>query len=317
MRFLLLLLLLAPQEDLVKRVVPDAEKVKKTAKKLAPAAKEKVEKALGEKLEAADLAAPIWEAYASLPQVSSSEKTLIRILAVSVKGPQGPIKVGVAVAVPEATLHRVVVLESGGEKAVEARAFLSQFEGFEYGPDLYAGPEVLAAALKKAAPGSELAVLTRTIAMMRTSGPVYERMHEKLGKKDKTAVEDAAALDRMLDASLKLLPGAGFLQATQQEKFRGFAALGRTLLRDIQSLAGAGKFDEAYKKAGELDGQSCARCHGAYRRSFRAAREKNQVGNGHFSVQLDLAAPDPAAEASFAAAAKAVRKAVLIAAEAR
>ena len=49
-------MLLAPQDDLVKRVAPDAEKAKKTAKKLAPAAKDKVEKALGEKLDAADLA---------------------------------------------------------------------------------------------------------------------------------------------------------------------------------------------------------------------------------------------------------------------
>ena len=311
------LLAAAPQEDVVKKLLPDAEKAKKTARKLPPAGKDKIEKALGEKLDAADLAVPVWEAYTSVPTISASEKTLVRVVAVSGKGPKGAIRVGVAVAVPETTVVRAAVLENADEKAVESRAFLAQFETFEYGADLYAAPDVLQAALAKAAGGGEAAASIRTVGLMRSSGPVYERMHEKLGKKDKSAVEDAAALDRMLDESLKLLPGASFLQASQHEKFRGFASLGRTMLGEIRTLAGAGKFEEAYRKAGDLDGQSCARCHGAYRRSFRAAREKHQAGNGHFSTKLDLASPDPAAEASFQAAARAIRKAVLIAAESR
>jgi hypothetical protein len=317
MRLALALLLLAPQEDVVRKVVPDAEKVKKTPRKLSPAAKDRIEKALGEKLDAADLAAAVWECYASLPQVSSMDKTLVRVLSVSVKGPKGPIKVGVSVASLESTIHAVKILENADDKAVESKHFLSQFHGFEYTPNVFNGPDVLQAAIQKSAGDKELDAAIRMSSLMRAMGPVYERMSEKIEKKDKGAVEDAAAVEKLLEESLKLLPGAAFLKATQAEKFKGFADGGRRQLAEIKTLAGAGKFDDAYRKAGELDAQSCSRCHGAYRRTFREARLERQVGNGYFSTKLDIAAPEAASEASYLAVGRAVRKAVLIAAEAK
>ena len=317
MRLALALVLLLLQDDVVKKVVADAEKVKKTAKRLAPAAKDKVEKALGEKLDAADLAAPIWECYATVPQVSSMDKTLVRVLAVTAKGPKGPIKVGVSVASLESTIHTVKILENGDDKAVESKLFLSQFQGFEYSPNVFNGPDVLQGAIAKSAGDKELDAAIRMSAVMRAVGPVYERMHEKIEKKDKGAVDDAAAMAKMLDESLRLLGSAAFLKASQVEKFKAFAAGGKQYLSDIQSLLGGGKFDDAYRKAGELDAQSCSRCHGAYRRTFREARLERQVGNGYFSTQLDIAAPDKASEASYQAVGKAIRKAVLIAAEAK
>lgn len=317
MRLALALLLLVPQEDVVKKIVSDAEKIRKTAKKLAPAAKEKVEKALGEKLDAADLAATIWECYATVPQVSSMDKTLVRVLVVTAKGPKGPVKVGVSVASLESTIHTVKILENADDKAVESKLFLSQFQGFEYSPNLFNGPDVLQAAIAKSAGDKELDAAIRMSAVMRAVGPVYDRMHEKIEKRDKGAVEDAAAIEKMLDESLRLLPSAAFLKASQVEKFKAFVSGGQKYLADIRSMTGAGKFDDAYRKAGELDAQSCSRCHGAYRRTFREARLERQVGNGYFSTQLDIAAPEKSSEASYQAVGKAIRKAVLIAAEAK
>jgi hypothetical protein len=317
MRLALALILLAPQEDVVKKVVPDAEKVKKTARKLAPAAKDKIEKALGEKLDAADLAATVWECYATVPQVSSMDKTLVRVLAVSVKGPKGPIRVGVSVASLESTVHAVKVLENADDKAVESKHFLSQFNGFEYSANLYNGPDVLKGAFAKAGGDKELDVAIRMSALMRAMGPVYDRLSEKIEKKDKSAAEEVAELEKLFDESLRLLANAAFLKASQVEKFKAFAASGKQQLADIRALAGGGRFDDAYRKAGELDAQSCSRCHGAYRRTFREARLERQVGNGYFSTQLDIAAPEKASEASYQAVGKAVRKAVLIAAEAK
>jgi len=317
MRLALVLLVLAPQDDVVKKIVSDAEKVKRTPKKLAPAAKDKVEKALGEKLDAADLAATIWECYATVPQVSSMDKTLVRVLVVTAKGPRGPIKVGVSVASLESTIHTVKILENADDKAVESKLFLSQFQGFEYSPNLFNGPDVLRTAIEKSAGDKDLDAAIRMSSVMRAVGPVYDRMHEKIEKKDKGAVDDAAAIEKMLDESLRLLPHAGFLKASQVEKFKTFASGGKQYLSDIRTLMGGGKFDDAYRKAGELDAQSCSRCHGAYRRTFREARLERQVGNGYFSTQLDIAAPEKASEASYQAVGKAIRKAVLIAAEAK
>ena len=50
---------------------------------------------------------------------------------------------------------------------------------------------------------------------------------------------------------------------SQVEKFRAFVSGGKQYLSDIRAMAGGGKFDDAYRKAGELDAQSCSRCHGA------------------------------------------------------
>jgi hypothetical protein len=313
----LLLLLPSPQEDVVKKIVADADKIKKTAKKLSPASKDKIEKALGEKLDAADLSAAVWECYATVPKVSSMDKTLVRVVVATARGPKGPIKVGVSVASVESTIHGVKILENADDKAVESKLFLSQFQGFEYTPNVFNAPDVLQAALAKAGGDKELDATIRMISIMREMEPVYERMGERIEKKDKAALEDAAAIEKMFDEASRLLANAAFLKASQVEKFKGFLAGGKATIAEIRTMAGAGKFDDAYRKAGELDAQSCSRCHGAYRRTFREARLERQVGNGYFSTRLDIGAPDRASEASYQAVGKAIRKAVLIATEAK
>jgi hypothetical protein len=324
MRLALLLLALSrvagltlPQDEQVKKIVPDAEKIKKAAKKLPPAAREKVEKALGEKLDAADLAVPVWEAYAPVPSVNAADKTLVRVLTLPGKGPKGSFKVGVAIASLDGTIHLVKVLDNADEKALESPQFLSQFAGYEYSPNLFSGPEVLQAAVAQAPKDKELDALLRMSTLMRAFGPVYERLRERIEKKDKGVVEDASSLEEMFDASHAPLSGASFLRASQVEKFKGFVQTGKAALAEIKAKAGAGSFDDAYRKAGELDSQSCSRCHGAYKRAFREARARRQIGNGYFTTKLDLAAPDPAATSSYDAFGKVLRKALLIAAEAK
>jgi hypothetical protein len=77
------------------------------------------------------------------------------------------------------------------------------------------------------------------------------------------------------------------------------------------------KFDEAFKKTGEIDSARCAKCHGAYRRTFRDGRLEKSLGNGYFSSKLEVAIPDPKIEASYQAVATAVHKAILLATEAK
>lgn len=312
----------APQDDAVRKIVPDAEKIKRVSRRISPQAREKIEKALGEKLDASDLAPVVWEAYATVPSVSSMDKTLVRIVTTTVKGPRGAVRVGVATATLENTVHAVKILDNADVKALESHVFLGQFSGFEYSPNLFNGPDVLSAALRTAAEGAdeaakELDAVVRMSVLMRAVGPVYERLLDRLETKDRGSVEDIAELDRVFEESVKLLPAAKFLRPTQVDKFKAFAQDGRADLAEMKKLLAAYKFDDAVRKAGRLEADRCSRCHGAYRRTFREARLARSVGNGYFSTRLDVAVPDKAQEASFQAVASAVKKAILIASEAR
>jgi hypothetical protein len=326
MRLLATLLLLAgapaPQDAPVKKVVPDADKIRKSARKIPPAGQAKIEKALGEKLEAADLSPAMYECVSIVPQISSAEPTPCRVVFLTAKGPKGPIQLGVAVAWLESTVHAVKVLSNADAKEVEAPEFLSPFSGFEYSANLANPPDVLAAALKKAAEGKddaskELDGLVRMLANMRAMESAWRSASAKAEKKDRTLADDAAALDRLFDESVRLLPALKFVKPAAVDKYKGFASVGKTAAGELKTLAAGGKFDDAYRKAGWLEGNSCSRCHGAYKRSFREARLERSIGNGYFSLKLDVGAPDPANAASYQAVATAVRKAVLLASEAR
>jgi hypothetical protein len=229
--------------------------------------------------------------------------------------------VGVAVATVESTLHVVRILENGDDKALEAKGFLGQFEGLEYSMSLWSGPAVLADAIKKAAgtddAARELDTLLKVNGTMRAVGPMWDRLLTGIEKKDKSAGDEVAAMDRMFDESIKAATGSKFLSPARQEKFKASAAGTRTDLADLKALIAASKFDEAFKKSGEIDSARCAKCHGPQRGAFRDGRNSHGIGNGYFSTKLEVAMPDPKLEASYQAVATAVRKAILLASEAK
>jgi hypothetical protein len=317
------LLLLAgfPQDDQVKKIVSDADKVKKLARKISKESRDKIEKALGEKLLDAELAPPLWECMSTVPAVSSMNKTKVLVTVVSVKGARGPIRVGVAAATVESTLHTVKILENGDDRALESKLFLGQFEGFEYTPNVWNSPETLASTMKKAAGGDDaskdLDTLLRVNSTMRSVGPMWERLLAAIEKKDRAAADEIGAMDKAFDESIKAVTSSKFMSAAKQDKFKTAAAGARTDLGDLKGLLGAMKFDEAFKKTGEIDSTRCAKCHGAYRRTFRDGRLEKGLGNGYFSTKLEVAVPDPKIESSYQAVATAIHKAILLATEAR
>jgi hypothetical protein len=95
------------------------------------------------------------------------------------------------------------------------------------------------------------------------------------------------------------------------------AAGARTDLGDLKNLISAAKFDDAFKKTGEIDSARCAKCHGAYRRTFRDGRLAKDLGNGYFSTKLEVAVPEAKLETSYQAVATGIRKAILLATEAK
>jgi hypothetical protein len=324
MRVALAVLLLAglvPQDDAVKKIVSDAEKIKKLPRKISKESRDKIEKALGEKLADADLAPAIWECMSTVPAVSSMAKTKVLVTVVTVKGPKGLIKVGVAVAAVESTLHVVRILDNGDDKGLEAKSFLGQFEGLEYSMNLWNAPGVLADAIRKAAgtddAAKELDTLLKVNGTMRAAGPMWERLLAGIEKKDKGAGDEIAAMDKLFDDSIKAATGSKFLSPARQDKFKISAAGTRTDLGELKALIAGGKFDEAFKKSGEIDSARCAKCHGPNRGTFRDGRSSHGIGNGYFSTKLEVALPDPKLEASYQAVATGVRKAILLASEAK
>ncbi len=324
MRLALAVLLFAglvPQDDVVKKIVSDADKIKKLPRRISRESRDKIEKALGEKLADADLAPGLWECLSTVPAVSSMAKTKVLVTVVTVKGPKGLIKVGVAVAAVESTLHVVRILENGDGKALEAKGFLSQFEGLEYSMNLWNAPAVLADAIKKAAgtddAAKELDTLLKVNGTMRAVGPMWDRLLVGIEKKDKAAGDEIPAMDKLFDESSKAATGSKFLSPARQDKFKASAAGTRTDLADLRALLTASKFDEAFKKTGEIDSARCAKCHGPFRGAFRDGRSSHAVGNGYFSTKLEVAIPDPKLEAAYQAVATGVRKAILLATEAK
>jgi hypothetical protein len=310
------------QDDVVKKIVPDAEKIKKLAKKIPPAAKDKIEKALGEKLDPADLAPALWECAAIVPHFSTSEKTRCVVTVVTVKAPKGAVRVGVAVAVGEKMIHLVRILDNQDDKALESKLFLSQFDGFDYVPEAINGaPSALVDALKKGEgaddAAKEQAAVVRVNLLMRAMGPSWGRLLEQVDKKDKAAVAEIDGMDKAFDETLKLLPAEKFFKASKQDKFKGFATGARTDLASLKKLVEAGKFEDAFRLTGEIDKNHCARCHASYRIEFRGEREKRNLGNGYFSTKLEVGMPDPKLEASYQAVANGIRKAILLATEAK
>jgi hypothetical protein len=317
----LLLLAGSAQDDLVKKIVSDADKIKKLSRKISKESRDKIEKALGEKLQDADLAPPLWECLSTVPAVSSMSKTKVLVTVLTVKGIKGPVRIGVAAATVESTLHVVKILENGDDRGLDSKLFLGQFEGFEYTPNIWNGPEALTSTIKKASGGDDaskdLDTLLKVNSTMRSVGPMWERLLAAIEKKDKTAADEIGAMDKAFDESIKAVTSSKFMSAAKQDKFKTAAAGARTDLEALKTLIGAMKFDDAFKKTGEIDSARCAKCHGAYRRTFRDGRLDKGLGNGYFSTKLEVAVPDPKLEPSYQAVATAIHKAILLATEAK
>ncbi|HZE97677.1 MAG TPA: hypothetical protein VE981_11670 [Planctomycetota bacterium] len=318
---LLLLPAAAPQDDVVKKIVPDAEKIKKLPKKISKESRDKIEKALGEKLADADLVPVLWECMSTVPAVSSMQKTKVLVTVVTVKGPKGPIRLGVAAATVETTVHVVKILENGDDRSLDAKIFLGQFEGFEYSPNVWNTPDQLTGAIKKAAgsddAAKELDTLLKVNGAMRAIQPMWDRLMAGIEKKDKAVADEVAGLDKAFEESIKAATGSKFLSPARQDKYKASATSTRTELADLKSLLAAGKFDDAFKKSGQIDSQCCGKCHGPLRGFFRDARVTHAIGNGYFSTKLEVAMADAKLDAAYQAVATGIRKAILLATEAK
>ena len=295
----------------VKKVLHDAERVKKSRKKLSSAARVKIEKALGEKIGSRTI---MYEARAMVPMISPFEKTKVYVTFVNAKGPKGTVRLGVAVVPVDRIIARIGVLKNGDDAFVQSAGFLDPFQDYEYGDAILKPASALDEARKKAAQGKdkEPALLLRTIDEMRKVGDLWDTILDKLPDLDASVVADIDALIRQVELIEGFTKRIPFYRDTQQSRFDKLMRTMRRSLRGLRSKVSDGEFDPARKAAVRISSQSCSRCHASSQRTFSARRDRHSIGDGFFRAGYDVGRAPAGKEKVVDAVLKAIRKAVLI-----
>lgn len=313
----MLLMVGTTRQDEIKKIIPDAEKVKKVVRKIGPESRRKIESALGQALEEKDLTVTLYEAFAPVEAVSPTEKIKVSIVTVSTRGPKGLVRIGVAASLEDKVLGVVKILENGDDKAIESPAFMIQFDGFFYTADLYNPPTVLAELFRSAEQDRELTVLVKQSGWMHRIGAHWDALTEKLEAKDRGSLEHVKESERLFAEVARQAPSISFLKDSQKDRFKGTAEAVVRYLKGVGQKISDGDYDEALRELYQAQSTTCGKCHGSFSRVFREERAKKKLGNGYFILDHDVHAPLAAPPETAQAVATAVKKALLLMSEAK
>ena len=316
-----LALVAGAQQEELKKIAPDVEAVKKSARKITKEAREKIEAAIERKLDEKEMAVQIWEARASVPEANPTDKVRILYAVVPAKGPKGDFKIGVAIAPDERVIAGVRMIENRDDPAIGSEEWLAQFEMFVYTSNVSNPASALdqaraASAARKDEKGKQLDGIFKLHAIMHPVETAWANLQDHLEEESKDAAADADRLGQLFTDTEKVLGDLTFLKQSQVDSFRRRL---RDSVKNLNTLVGqvrAGKMVEARATSSDVYKSSCSQCHAGTQRIFREKRLELGVGNGYFSVGHDVKAPD-ASRDSYQAAAKAIRLGVLILSEAK
>ncbi len=311
----------AGAQDDFKKILPDLEGAKRSARKLSKEGRERVEKAIERKLDDKEANVQIWEGRALVPEANANEKVRVLYAVVGAKGPKGEFKVAVAIAPDDRVIAGVRVLENKDDAAIASDDFLQQFEMFVYTANLANPASALDDARKRGAErrddkAKQIDGIFKLHAIMHPVEATWKRLQGHLDGDSKDAAADADSISRYFGEVEKLLGDFTFLRQSQSDAFR------RRLKESVKELgalaqhARAGKMVEARNSAAEIARMSCSQCHAGTERIFREKRLELGIGNGYFAVGHDVQAAEGPKD-SLDAAAKAIRLAVLILSEAK
>ncbi len=298
------LALAAVQDDLGK-IVSGAEKTKATKKKLTADQAKAIATACGLKPEDVETSVTILEGWAQVPDAQTTDKARVLGIVVTAKGPKGAIKIGVAVAADEDRIVNVKVLENKDDASAATADFYDQFYGFLWSGAIRKSPDDLKAMLAKSKDNKEAAALLEISVGMRRLGVNWNALVKKA---DKTSVPYAEEVAKIYDAAVKRVGDLAFLTDRQRKTLSEDLAKAAKTMRDvIPKLDGT---DTAKKALAEMD-NLCNRCHAPMRSRFIDQREKDGVGNGWLSPEVELVIPLEGSKELWDAVAKAIKKAVL------
>lgn len=299
---------LAFQQDAVTRTLPGSEGVKKSSRRLSAEGRAEAEKALGAKLSDADAAEAIWEGTGVIPEAGGNTPVEFLWVAVTVAGPKGKVRIGVARAMHDPIVGAVAVLENADEAAAADAQFLRQFEGMVLSDCLKQSPETLAAARKAEGLPQTLQKLQ---AAMHDVGAAWGKLEHALEKEDASAAGHAEAVAASLEKARPLVALCDFLSDSQRERFLKQLDKSKEQADSALASAKAARWAEASRNAHEW-GETCSTCHSGMRRRFRQQRADLGLGNGNFALDLDVTATSPDQRELQQAVASGIRRALLI-----
>jgi hypothetical protein len=290
-------------EAQLKTAVEGAKDVRKLSKPLAADAQARVEKALGMKLDKADLPPKLF----TIPVGRDPFTACVT----AVPGPKGPVRLAVVVGKDHRglqSIQRVVLLSHKEDKAVEGEAFLGQFLERTATANAWNPPSALDEAAKKDDP--EVRRLLEFLRQMFRNHERYEALSAKLPKKDAGAGEDAKSLAGLFEGLRGQADGFGaLLKPDEGALFERYAREGQESAKRVESALAKKDFVAAQAA---LDEMGCAKCHGSFRKAFQTRRQALQIGDGYFKVGHDVLPAKPGAEESSQAVATGVKKGLLI-----
>ncbi len=304
---------LCAQDSDVTKTVADAKQIKRSARKLDADGRKRVDEALGATITDDDAREPIYEAQAVVAAVGGSEPIQILWIAVTVKGPKGAIRLGVARAMEDAVVVSVAALKNEDVPAAVDASLLRQFESMALSENLTQPPAKFAEARKT--DGLPL-VLADTTRRMWKVGLAWERIEKLLANSDDKAKGEAESIVAAFGEVEPLAGKYDHLKEGQRERFAKNLAAAKEQVTKLASLVAAKEWVEARTQANEIT-ESCTRCHAGVQRPFRIAREKAGLGNGNFAAGLDFDITSEEAKDVQQVVATGVRKALLILGEAK
>jgi len=315
------LALAAGVQDEFKKIVPDIEGAKRSARKLSKEGRERVEKAIERKLDEKEANVQIWEGRASVPEANANEKVRVLYAVVGGKGPKGEFKVGVVVAPDERVLAGVRVIENKDDPAIASDDFLLKFDNYIYSANISNPGSALdqarrTGAERKDATAKQVDGIFKLHALMHPVGAAWASLQGHLDKESKDAAADGEQIAKLFGEVEKVLPDFTFLKQSQTDSFRRRLKDSTKELGTFVQHAKAGKIIEARAVAAEIYNMSCRQCHAGTKRIFRDKRAELGIGNGYFVAGHDVEKADGPKE-SIDALLKAIRLGVLILSEAK
>lgn len=309
-------------EDLIKKMIPDAREIVKTDWKLTPERKARVEGAVGQPLSEADLAVAVYRVKADLP-VSPFRKNADVLAAIfTVKGPKGEIRFGAGLHHYKdgkyffRILTHLKVFDHQEDKKIESAEFLQQFVGGMFGPGLDAPVANVKKAIDdlKGADQEALKAAMMVYGGMQQTDALWTTLRGKGARQAKSGAEDAEQLIRVYDRDIKAVPKLNFMNDAERKVMIDQYEACKKELKAVAAAFKEGRLGDraAFDAMLKSTRAACDGCHRVVENKFRGFRGKYRIMGQACLIDCDVYAPSGADAAACQALATGVKKAALV-----
>ncbi|MBI5365527.1 MAG: hypothetical protein HZA54_00705 [Planctomycetes bacterium] len=307
-----------PEAKLKELLGPEVRKVVPVKKKLAEEAKKKLETALGQTLEAADLEPYLYDVD-GVTSPDTGEPVKVRACLTVAKGPSGPIRLGLAVD-PKGEVLAAKVFEHGEKTDLLMEEFCQQFVGDVANETSWRSPQDLEAILAKVKSAdaekdpdaAKAKILLRVRHEMEENGELMGELKEKLEKKDAAGAAQAASgmAKELGEVGEQMAKLTMYYKPDQVKHLVEIAGGAKGAAEQVGEAAKKSDWAAAQRAFKEKLHESCEKCHDwsdpttgkNFYKSFLMMRAGAGVGNGYWVIGHDRHAPAAARDVAQAIA---------------